>query len=107
MHVSELTRKFQSYVGKPYRLLPGQAMDGSAREAEIGDNGTPSVPDETCPHTRSTHRRITELAHKFNSEVIINGAPRKTNARCQVHVQTGYDLALGPDRITGIEARIV
>lgn len=107
MHVSELSRKFQQFVGKSFHLKDNNSMDGEAKNAELGDNTPPSSPDENCPHTRRLFRQLTEMAHKFNAEVIVNDAEAKTRALCHVHVNVGDDSRLiGNSSILGIEARI-
>lgn len=108
MHISELTKKFQQFVGHAFHLTEGTELDGQDNEGGIGHNKPPSSEaDEKCPHTRRVLREMTELAHKFNSELIINGAKAKTSAICQVHVDIGDNpLLTSASSITNIEARI-
>jgi hypothetical protein len=107
MHVSELTRKFQQFVGKTLNLMHDNSMDGQAKNARMGDNQPDASPNEKCPYTRRVMRQMYELGGKFNAEVIINGAAPKTGAKCHVYVDVGdglYDK--NGTSITGIEARV-
>lgn len=84
MHVSQLTKKFRQFVGETFHLDEG------------------GKPNRSCPYTRKSVNRMTELANMYAAEVIVNDAPPETRARCHVRVDTGQG-----NKIMAVEAAII